>query len=492
MHGSHQKDNVIPSALRTRKAGKTYERRRVRRQWELDVKAVSIKLTGGTGSTMEDLEGLNLNLAFIKSQFERKDSKADSEANRQPAIDRNASSRSDILRKRLERYQSVVAGEVKADCSDDEADGEQLDSSKRVEPSREIGELKAQWESGRVNNDANSTTADSESVRDKVSPGLSKTMKVAYEKAIKEALTKESKTSPPEDVSVGHALANTLKKKFESGEVVKEEEAERLEAVRSEKEDDLSVCQDPVIAQQAKLMFQKIDKEITSRPAASPATGLVRTPSDSRWSRSSFGEVPKDIEVVSSNEPSYKEQVEIETAALSERYRFFENYKEEAASVKKKKFQMTPPRELEPRERASSSPPACERDPNVVLGSITTDDIPNVDTATKMRQKFETLCQTGGPSEPPAKTCPAPKPRPLKRTTPSVEPASPPAASTSPHVIEEECMPADNITKNMRAVFERNNGSTANNGLGVLASPAGTERANPPKVNRFVVSDGLA
>lgn len=77
-----------------------------------------------------------------------------------------------------------------------------------------------------------------------------------------------------------------------------------------------------MIAQQAKLMFQKIDKEITSKPSAVvPTPGPVRTPSDSRWFRASFGEAPKDVEVVHSNEPSYKEQVEIETAALSERYK---------------------------------------------------------------------------------------------------------------------------------------------------------------------------
>lgn len=52
---------------------------------------------------MEDLEGLNLNLASIKSQFEKKD-KADINAKGQPAVDRSASSRSDVLRKRLERY----------------------------------------------------------------------------------------------------------------------------------------------------------------------------------------------------------------------------------------------------------------------------------------------------------------------------------------------------------------------------------------------------
>lgn len=104
-------------------------------------------------------------------------------------------------------------------------------------------------------------------------------------------------------------------------QVAKEEEAERLEAVKSEKEEDLSVCQDPVIAQQAKLLFQKIDKEIAARPTAPPTTSLVRTPSDSRWSRASFGEAPKDIEVVHGSEPGYKEQVEVETAALSERYR---------------------------------------------------------------------------------------------------------------------------------------------------------------------------
>ncbi|XP_022650960.1 uncharacterized protein LOC111259178 isoform X3 [Varroa jacobsoni] len=436
----------------------------------------------GTGSTMEDLEGLNLNLASIKSQFEKKD-KADINAKGQPAVDRSASSRSDVLRKRLERYQSVVAGEAKAESSDEEGGDDQADSSKKIEPCREIGELKAQWESGRVNNDNGFATADAESLHEKICPGLSKT-KVAYEKAIKESHTKENKTSPPEDVSVGHALANSLKKKFESGEVAKEEEAERLEAVKSEKEEDLSVCQDPVIAQQAKLLFQKIDKEIAARPTAPPTTSLVRTPSDSRWSRASFGEAPKDIEVVHGSEPGYKEQVEVETAALSERYRFFENFKEEAASVKKK-FQMTPPRELEPRNRDASPPPVCERDPNVVVGSITTTDIPNVDTATKMRQKFETLCQTGGLQEPPVKTCQVPKPRPLKK--PSLD-ASPPqvTATSSAHVIEEDCMPADNITRNMRAVFERNNVADKNNGSGQLSSPASTERVNPPKVSRFV------
>lgn len=49
-------------------------------------------------------------------------------------------------------------------------------------------------------------------------------------------------------------------------------------------------------------------------------------------------------------------------------------------------------------------------------------------------------------------------------------------------------MPADNITKNMRAVFERNNVATQNNGSGPAPPAANGERSNPPKVNRFVVS----
>lgn len=56
------------------------------------------------------------------------------------------------------RYQSVVAGEAKAESSDDEATEEQVDSSKKIEHCREIGELKAQWESGQVNHGANSAT----------------------------------------------------------------------------------------------------------------------------------------------------------------------------------------------------------------------------------------------------------------------------------------------------------------------------------------------
>lgn len=65
---------------------------------------------------------------------------------------------------------------------------------------------------------------------------------------------------------------------------------------------------------------------------------------------------------------------------------FFQNYKEEPTS--KKDFRMTPPREL---EKENSPAPACERDPNVVVSSSVIDDIPKVDTATKMRQKFQEL-----------------------------------------------------------------------------------------------------
>lgn len=57
------------------------------------------------------------------------------------------------------RYQSVVAGEVNAESSDDEV-GDQIDSAKKIEHCREIGELKAQWESGRVNNENGFTTVD--------------------------------------------------------------------------------------------------------------------------------------------------------------------------------------------------------------------------------------------------------------------------------------------------------------------------------------------
>lgn len=46
-----------------------------------------------------------------------------------------------------------MAGEAKAESSDEEGGDDQADSSKKIEPCREIGELKAQWESGRVNND---------------------------------------------------------------------------------------------------------------------------------------------------------------------------------------------------------------------------------------------------------------------------------------------------------------------------------------------------
>ena len=93
-----------------------------------------------------------------------------------------------------------------------------------------------------------------------------------------------------------------------------------MENVRSEKEDDLSVCQETGIAHQAKNMFKQLDKEITSRPQTQTPAPAARTSTESRWNRSPV-DSKKDIEIVKASDPAQKDHIEVETTALTERFK---------------------------------------------------------------------------------------------------------------------------------------------------------------------------
>ena len=84
----------------------------------------------------------------------------------------------------------------------------------------------------------------------------------------------------------------------------------------------------------------------------------------------------------------------IDTEALHQRYRFFEEFKEPVKEPKR--FIMTPPREVPvPRSESPDQQPEPVRDPNVVRSSDVVDDIPRTDTAKKMLGVFKRLESLG-------------------------------------------------------------------------------------------------
>lgn len=108
----------------------------------------------------------------------------------------------------------------------------------------------------------------------------------------------------------------------------------------------------------------------------------------------------------------------IDTLALQERYRFFEEFKERA--MEPKRFEMTPPRDSDSHHRSASPATAPARDPNVVRCSDVVDDIPKTDTTKKMLSVFKQLeqSQLSNGNGTGNGTSSRPEPKPLKRITP--------------------------------------------------------------------------
>jgi hypothetical protein len=123
------------------------------------------------------------------------------------------------------------------------------------------------------------------------------------------------------------------------------------------------------------------------------------------------------VEVVRYSDPVDKEDVLIDTTAVQERYKFFEEFRD--APKEPKRFEMTPPRETNTAIGEIESTPS-NRDPNVIRSSDVIDDIPKTDTAKKMLGVFKQLesqSQETGSSTTSSRS----EPKPLKRVTPPRE-----------------------------------------------------------------------
>lgn len=248
---------------------------------------------------------------------------------------------------------------------------------------------------------------------------------------------------------------------------------------------------------------------------------MARSPSN-RWSQPSpTKNAPVSPgEVVRSSDPV--RDVEVETNELSERFKFFENYKVE--SKERKRFEMTPPREV----KEPSPEFQVQRDPNVVRAADAPEEVIVTDTARRMRERFRELEESANREEVPQ------GPKPLKRITPpreyttttsrNQEHEDSPVVQRDPDIVqcsyrvdedivveadraksmrarfenwdaeriaqenkknavgaggenEEECLPQADTAKNLRAKFEA-----------IKDESVRREVARPkPKVNRFVV-----
>ncbi|UYV67522.1 LIMA1 [Cordylochernes scorpioides] len=323
----------------------------------------------------------------------------------------------------MSRYQSAVRGEngdASSESEDEEGESHVINKNDKEQISFSgLSNLKSQWEQGAVKTQREEIVEmkkeELKRLRQRMCLGRSESMRQVYEKACHEATTP---TRSETAVTLDNLIqADKIKEKFEKGQVNGSDIThEKIEKMKSEKEEDLSVFAETGIAHNARSLFKKMDATArTTSPLMSP------TKSPSRDMRRSRPNVPATEDVVKCSEPVAKEEINIETKEISQRFKFFENYHEEPKE--RKRFQMTPPREEEDKREESPEP---ERDPNVVRCNGTHVDIPVTDTARKMLDKFKALQEAVDRPENPA------GPKPLKRITPPRDLGTAPARSRTP------------------------------------------------------------
>ncbi|XP_022255159.1 kinesin-related protein 4-like [Limulus polyphemus] len=396
-------------------------------------------------------------LTGIRSRFES----PQEEIHYASIADKFSLQRTESVMQRLAKYQSAVSGEengeILGSSEDEDYDPSVVRESKKKEKVKfvEMSNLKSQWESGNVGKPeakGADTKDELNKLRQKMCLGRSESKRALYERACKEA--ESNLASKSASVELGNEVKTVnIKEKFEKGELESELEQEKQEKARREKEEDFSVFSETGTAAGARSLFKQID-------ATTVSSSSVKSPSaDQKRAR----EVPistvsptRDADVVKCSDPVSKDEIEVDPTQLTQRFHFFENYKEE--SKERKRFQITPPRETKKEE---SPVREIERDPNIVRSSDAADEVIVTDTAKKMLNKFKQLENQSDSGDVPA------GPKPVKRITPpreytkiddehepSPEPERDPNIILCSYKNEDDIAWDTEKAKNLRAKFE--------------------------------------
>lgn len=409
-------------------------------------------------------------LRNIKSRFESSD--PDSDLVRSPSS--VSVKRSESILSRMAKFQSLGNENGHYDdssSSEDEAirDPDVIRETKKKEKllveqddsSQEVvfsgmTDLKSQWETGNLKSKeewAREKQEELNKLRQRICHGKGN-LKAMYENAVQES-EKSSQRENILDGEIREVCASSIKDKFEHGEVLSEVEREKLEKFMREKEEDLSVFKESGTPHEARSLFKKIDETVKSSggpvtPKKSPSVERSKTFNNLYYSQNSV-----DTEIVRANEPR-KEEIVIDSTDLSEKFKFFENYQDQAKQ-ERKRFAMTPPREV----RDESPDREVVRDPNIVRACDQEEEIIVTDTAKKMLNKFRELETQAEKEESPQ------GPKPLKRITPprefttysdhesSPEPERNPDIVRCTDKVEDTQLIEAEKTRSLRAKFER-------------------------------------
>ncbi len=269
--------------------------------------------------------------------------------------------------------------------------------------------MKSQWETGKINSNKEDHEEDTKEelakLRQKLSLGRSESMKQTYERACKESSSETAANRSDAIILDSSVKTVSIKEKFEKGNIDNETEEERIERLKKEREEEINIItESETTSKEARNKFKQIDASVAKGGPLSPTSQHNVSPLVNGLTKHKISETG---EVVKSGE-SILDDVTIDSAQLQERFTYFENFKE--APKEPKRFQITPPRDI---QEVVENNAELHRDPNVIRSCDVIEDIPKVDTAKKMLDKFKALENQ--------KDNQSIGPKPLKRITPPRE-----------------------------------------------------------------------
>ncbi|XP_035729905.1 uncharacterized protein LOC118445071 isoform X17 [Vespa mandarinia] len=273
-----------------------------------------------------------------------------------------------------------------------------------------MDDIKNRWEStsqqGRREVQREARKEEIAGIRSRLFMGKQGKMKEMYQQAVAGS-ERVTKINAAEEIQ--HSThARSIKERFERGEPIAASDDETDSKPKPEKADEEVIAAG--ISRKSRSLFLELDASAakTGRPVT-PVN--PKTPADApRRARDAFMVRQVSDDVVRSSDTT--EEVHVETSDISNKFKFFESYKE--PEKQRKQFRITPPRDGQVKQMDS---PEREiyRDPDVVRADDRVDEVVHTDTARKMlsifRQMEENACKEELPEGP----------KPLKRFTPPPE-----------------------------------------------------------------------
>ncbi|XP_060843564.1 F-actin-monooxygenase MICAL3 isoform X10 [Rhopalosiphum padi] len=245
-----------------------------------------------------------------------------------------------------------------------------------------------------------------QNIRSKLFAGKQGKMKQMYEQAVAES----ERTGIKRDININKSdKAKVIKEKFERGEIINAENSDvdenNVNGSVNDDEDEMSVFE-AGISKKSRSLFMELDANAVKTKQAAPIVNTKKeyipikqvTPVYSR-------QVSDDVVKCSDR----IEDVSVETAEVSSKFKFFETYKPPV--VIKKQFRITPPREGQ--IKGESPERDIYRDPNVVRSEDPIDETAELvksNTTAKMLSLFRQM-EVARPAVPEGL-------KPLKRFTP--------------------------------------------------------------------------